>query len=297
MIIFRKLSFWLAVLGLFLAVALIQRTRANITQPMPPPPVQPAAKPYEKALGAAGIIEACDENTALGVPVPGLVTQVHVKVWDKVVKGQPLLQLDERELQALLIAQEAQQRVAVATLERLRGQLARLEAVGDPRAIAAEDLATRRSDVLVAEAQLDASKAAIEQTHALLERLCVRAPRDGTVLQVNTRAGEYASPSTASSPVVIGDIERLQIRADVDEQLAPRVREGARAVATLKGDSEIQIPLEFVRIEPYILPKKSLSGASTERVDTRVLQVIFRFSKDKARICYVGQQVDLYIEE
>jgi hypothetical protein len=44
-----------------------------------------------------------------------------------------------------------------------------------------------------------------------------------------------------------------------------------------------------------VIPKKSLTGGSTERVDTRVLQVIYQFDPPN-RPLYVGQQVDVYIE-
>jgi len=50
-----------------------------------------------------------------------------------------------------------------------------------------------------------------------------------------------------------------------------------------------------VRIEPYVIPKKSLTGDNTERVDTRVLQVIYRFERPSFPI-YAGQQVDVFIE-
>jgi hypothetical protein len=53
--------------------------------------------------------------------------------------------------------------------------------------------------------------------------------------------------------------------------------------------------LEFVRFEPYVIPKKSLTGDSTERVDTRVLQLIYRI-RDGAPSFYVGQQMDVYID-
>ena len=124
-----------------------------------------------------------------------------------------------------------------------------------------------------------------------------RAPIGGTILQVNVRAGEYVSTASAVTPLVLGDIDEVQVRADVDEQVAPRVRAGAKAVGYLKGDSARPIAMEFVRIEPYVVPKRSLTGASTERVDTRVLQVIYRFPNAPGRPVYVGQQLDLYIEE
>lgn len=54
-------------------------------------------------------------------------------------------------------------------------------------------------------------------------------------------------------------------------------------------------PLRFVRFESYVIPETSLTGDSTERVDTRVLQVIYSFDRDDLPI-YVGQQMDVYIE-
>jgi len=96
MLIFRKLTFWLALLGLVAAGSLILRLRANFNEPVPPPPVAPAPKAFANSIGGAGLVEARRENTLIGVPSAGLVTEVHVKVWDRVKVGQPLLQLDTR---------------------------------------------------------------------------------------------------------------------------------------------------------------------------------------------------------
>jgi HlyD family secretion protein len=87
----------------------------------------------------------------------------------------------------------------------------------------------------------------------------------------------------------------LQVRADVDEVNAPLVKPGSPAVAYLKGATGQAIPLDFARIEPFIVPKKSLTGDNTERVDTRVLQIIYRFDPPSFPV-YVGQQVDVFIQ-
>ncbi len=298
MILLRKTTFWLALIGLFACGSLILRLRAGLTEPVPMPPIAPAAKPYARAIGAAGIIEARRENTLIGMPAPGLVTALHVKVWDRVELGQPLLSLDDRDLRAALGPQRAQITVAETTLQRLSDQLSRLEAIGDARAVSAEEIKLRRSDVAVARAQLESARATVAQTEALLERLTVRAPTTGTILQVNIRVGEYATPASPTAPIILGAIDEVQVRADVDEQIASRVKPGARATGFIKGDSAHPIDLEFVRIEPFVIPKRSLTGASIERVDTRVLQVIFKFVNNQPdhRI-YVGQQMDLFIEE
>lgn len=297
MILFRKISFWLALVGLVFASQLVVRLRARLNEPVLPPPVTPPARSFSSSIAASGLVESSSENTLVGVPSPGLVTRVHVKVWDRVTAGAPLLQLDDRELRALHRTQEAGVAVAEATLRKARTPLPRIEALHATGAVPDDELDARRNDVALAEAQLAAARAAVAQTETLLARLTVRAPIDGTVLQVNVRAGEYINVLSPIAPVIMGDIDRVQVRADIDEQLAPLVRPGAKAVGYLKGDTEHPIELTFVRIEPFVIPKRSLTGASTERVDTRVLQVIFGFPNDPARPAYVGQQMDLYIQD
>ena len=83
--------------------------------------------------------------------------------------------------------------------------------------------------------------------------------------------------------------------SDVDEQNAPLVEARQDAAAFLKGDTKLKMNLRFVRIEPFVVPKRSLTGDSAERVDTRVLQIIFELDRPDFPI-YVGQQVDVFIQ-
>lgn len=305
----RYLLFLVAAAGIAAAVQL--SSTAGRVSPVIPPPSAPAPKPAESAIGAAGIVEAVRENTAVGVPVPALVKSVEVKVWDKVESGAPLLRLDDTEVRASLLslraaalAAAAEVKLAAAEHARVLASLDKWNAVATPGAVSPDELALKRGEAAVAAARLDAARATLNaaearvaEAEALAARLVVRAPISGTVLQVNTRVGEYVSPSSARPPLVIGDTDTLQLRCDIDEQVAPRMRPGVPAVAYLKGDSTRAIDLGFVRIEPYIIPKQSLTGSGTERVDTRVLQVIYRFAKPADRPVYVGQQMDVYIGE
>ena len=77
--------------------------------------------------------------------------------------------------------------------------------------------------------------------------------------------------------------------------LTPPDINNSPARATLKGQPKEWFPLKFVRIEPYVIPKKSLTGDNTERVDTRVLQVIYAVDAADKRL-FVGQQVDVFID-
>ncbi|MFO0982014.1 MAG: hypothetical protein U1E76_09775 [Planctomycetota bacterium] len=95
--------------------------------------------------------------------------------------------------------------------------------------------------------------------------------------------------------MLLGSLERMHVRIDVDENDAWRVQPGAAAVACVRGNRQLKAELEFVRIEPYVIPKRSLTGDSTERVDTRVLQVLYWFARDQLPV-YVGQQMDVFID-
>lgn len=304
----RYLTFLLALAGvggIFMVMRELHAQQPVVTAP----PIAPATKAAPDDIAATGILEARDENVAIGVPAAGLVQEVKVRVNQTVKAGDPLLQLDDRELKALLLRQkasvavaQAQFVVAEAQLAKLQDMLDRLKSVPDQRAISQDDLRNRSNDVTVAKAQLqaaqaelDAAKADVEQTGQLIDRLLVRAPRGGTLLQVNIRAGEYASPQNKLPALILGDIGTLHVRADVDEQNATAVQLDAAAKISLKSDSSRSFQAAFVRVEPYVIPKTSLTGASTERVDTRVLQIIYRLEKPADTPLYVGQQVDVFI--
>lgn len=299
----------LAIAGLISMWSFSQSQARAAATPPAGPPVPPPTKPFPSSVAATGLLESLSENVSIGVPVQSLVQEVFVDVNAEVKQGAPLFRLDDRELVASRFAAAAQVQVAQTqvaieqgAVRKLEAQLKRLEAAGVP-AVSLDELDNRRNDLFVAKARIEAARAQttaaeaeLKRLNLLIERLTVSSPRDGTVLQVNIRAGEFAASSPKAPAIVIGETNRLQVRADVDEQNATRIRPDQRAVAFLKGDRAVALPLEFVRIEPYVIPKVSLTGASTERVDTRVLQVIFSLKKPDEPPLYVGQQVDVFIE-
>jgi HlyD family secretion protein len=148
----------------------------------------------------------------------------------------------------------------------------------------------------VSRALVTKEEAALERTRIDLDRLVVRALVKGRVLQVNVRPGEFVGTPPNQPLVVLGDTERLHVRVDIDEYEIPRFRAGLPATAVPRGDLQRKYPLTFVRVEPFVIPKKSLTGDTTERVDTRVLQVIYEADTDGRPPLFVGQQVEVFID-
>jgi HlyD family secretion protein len=150
-------------------------------------------------------------------------------------------------------------------------------------------------DLAIARTQVEQAEAAVHQDEVNLERLTMRAPMDGVILRNKVRLGQYAQCGPLADPLMVfGGSRELHVRTDVDAEDAWRVKAGAAAEAHVRGDSKDSYALEFVRFEPYVIPKQSLTGSATERVDTRVLQVIYRFRDRNAHV-FDGQQMDVFI--
>ena len=276
------------------------------TEPPNPPPVSG----FDSTVAAVGLVEASTENISVGTPLGGVVARVFVTAGQNVEAGAPLFELDTRHLRAeLLVRQQslsvarARVRAAVARLSDLERQLAFVEQVRDKRAISAEEVTRRRSAVETASADVEQARAEVVAAEAQadavaveIERSLVRAPLQAEVLQVKVRPGEFAPAAATSTPLVLlGQSKPLHVRVDVDEHEGWRVRSGAPATGHVRGNAALETPLRFVRIEPFVVPKQSLTGDSTERVDTRVLQVIYRVERDNLPL-FVGQQLDVFID-
>lgn len=173
---------------------------------------------------------------------------------------------------------------ARAGLARAQADLDRLKAGG------------WEADLVVAQADLARSTAEVEALNLLLERMTVRAPRDGVVLRRQVEPGEYTASDPTRPALIIGDLADLNIRAQVDEEDIGLVTASARAVARLRGAVVEEFPLTLIRVEPYARPKIDITGANVERVDTRVIDVLFRVEQRPRVQIYPGQAVDVFIE-
>jgi multidrug resistance efflux pump len=221
----------------------------------------------------------------------------------------PASEAKVREAEANLADHEDQLRRARTANNRQSGAVTSEELSRHQQAVlmAREQLARARADdnllkagswsadKEVARATVAQAKAQLEQTQIDLDRLHVLASVDGQVLQVNVRPGEYVGAPPGQALIVLGNITRLHVRVDIDEHDIPRFVKGAPARAMLRGNPGEAFGLTFVRVEPFVVPKKSLTGDNTERVDTRVLQVIYALEAKDDRPVYVGQQVDVFV--
>lgn len=162
-------------------------------------------------------------------------------------------------------------------------------------------------DIRTQERQYAALEKAYAASSALLAKYTLLAPRDGVVMAVQAMEGSYISAqgsydsyTQGMTPVIVlgSAHDHLNVRCYVDEILLPRVPVASKIKAqmTVRG-SNVKLPLEFVRVQPFVSPKIELSDQRLERVDVRVLPIIFRVAKPKDLNLYPGQLVDVYIGE
>ena len=295
--------------------------------------VEARAENISLGTAVAGIVlEVCVSNDQLGQRVKAgtplfRVDDRHLKSQLQTLEAN--LKLAEAQLDRIeqmprpeeIPASEAKVKVAAANRTRLKDLLDRGEQLLGKKVMSEEEFTTRRfnfvaadqqyeqaraedallkagswkPDKLVSRASLESARAAVANLETEIERCLVRAPVDGQILKIDVRPGEYVAASSAKALVILGDLERLRVRVDIDEQDIGRFTPTGQAAATPRGMSGRALTLKFVRIEPYVIPKKSFTGDNTERIDTRVLQVLYEIESDQPGV-YVGQQVDVSIE-
>lgn len=160
-------------------------------------------------------------------------------------------------------------------------------------------------DIRNQERQYTALRKSYLASSALLSKYTLRTPKDGTVLSINPTVGSFISSQGAYDtytqgmlPVMVlgGPQAALNVRCYVDEILLPRLPTPSRMKAEMSvRGANIKIPLDYVRTQPFVSPKIELSNQRTERVDVRVLPVIFRIQKTANTSLFPGQLVDVYI--
>ena len=151
-------------------------------------------------------------------------------------------------------------------------------------------------DLEIARLQVLQAKASMQQVETEMERTIIRSPIDGTVLQVKIHEGEFSSVDSARAPsMIIGNTDKMHLRVSVNQFDVSNYHQDATAVAFLQGDSQTEFPLRFVELEPVLVTKQNLTNDITEKVDTRVLQVVYAFKTENPRV-FVGQLMDVFIE-
>lgn len=282
---------YLALVGIIFAlVAVFGRAEPKVKVPL----VAPPKSEYSQSVAGIGIIEPKSELISIGVEIPGVVRDVAVKVGDNVKKNSVLFALDQRDIDAQILTLQSNLKASKVQAADASAQFAIVNGMKDKRAVAKDDFNRRKFAKELALVRIEEIKAQLNQAKITKDRLVIKAPMEGQVLEVNVRPGEFASAGALSQPLLrMGDTSNLHVRVEIDEENAAQISAESPAQGLKRGDTANLIPLTFVRFEPYVKPKQNLAVAG-QRVDTRVLQVIYALPKNPPGV-FVGQQMDVFI--
>ena len=281
----------------------------STSEPVEQPPKAVGDLANAPRVAGAGIVEPASEVIDIGSALSGLVVDVRVRPGDRVAKGEVLFTVDARaaraqldqanaaiaEARASIAEAGAAQKTARQQLDLYRG-LTDSAAVSRAEVIRAEgEEAAATSRLGLARARLAAAGSAAAAARTEIERLVIRAPIAGEILAVNIRPGEFVATQGGSSQpfIQMGETNPLHVRVDIDENEVARVALGQPAVVSPRGAAELHVNATFVRAEPQVVPKRSLTNSAAERVDVRVLQLIYALPPSDA--FRVGQQIDAFI--
>ena len=305
-----------AVVGIIVSVILIARGQPDrtIAEPAETPARAEGQLANAPRVAGSGVVEPSSEIIDIGTAVSGLVSRVLVRPGDYVSRGQPLFTIDDRSVRARLQEAEAgivQARAAIAEAQSSAGtasrNLALFRSVADPAAVsraeivrAEGEVSAARSRAASARAQLAAAEASAASARTELGRLTVTAPISGTILRAEVKPGEFVTAGNQGGGNAVpflqmGETRPLHVRIDIDEDEIARLDSGAPAFVSPRGAANRQVEARFVRAEPLVVPKRSLTNSAAERVDVRVLQVIYALPEGSADQFRIGQQVDAFI--
>lgn len=283
----------IAIIGMIFAlITVLGRSEAPAKQPVAMPP----QSSYETSIAGIGVVEPKSEIIAIGTELSGIVRTLHIQIGDVVKAGDPLFTLDQRDIDAQINTLEASLKSAKVQAEDAATQYALVKSVDDKRAVARDDYNRRKYGASLAKARVAEIESQWAQAATTKERLTVKAPIDGEILSIDIRPGEFAAAGAAATPLIrMGDTSTLHVRVEIDEENVVKFHPSSQAKGIKRGDAKTEIPLTFVRYEPFVRPKQNLAIAG-QRVDTRVLQIIYAMPEGTKSV-FVGEQMDIFINE
>ncbi len=292
---------------------------------------------------APGRVEPPSGIIKVAAPAIGIVSKVLVKVNDTVFAGEPLILLNDDEIQARYAAAEAQagmrrrlrdeQVVTGKALDRRRAEDATADAetaVFDAQAAvdraatqwrttgaptdtltnaraalvrAQEELAKRQAALRAIdaplltpnEAQVVSARGDLALARVNLEKLRIRAPIDGTVLQININPGELATPSAVQPLALVANLSTLNVRAELDERDVAEIKVGQATSVRAAAFPGKEFAGTVTSIAPLVEASRLGSRGPGNRSDVDAVEVVVKLIQPGPLTA--GMKVDVYFSQ
>ncbi|QOR61281.1 efflux RND transporter periplasmic adaptor subunit [Sulfurovum sp. ST-21] len=258
-------------------------------------PIPSVKLPFKSFIAGTGIVEAESKNITVGSPVSGLIQKVYVQSGDKIQKGTLLFEIDDTLLQSRIMVSKAEIKAARAKLTRIKHHFELIENFKkvSPQMVTKEQYIQAQDRYKEAQEMFEISKVKLSALQEQLKRYKIYSPIDGTVLRSKISKGDFFD--NRSNALIIGS-DNVNVRVSINEYDISKFKPGTKAVAYMRGNHKEKIELSYRYTIPYVMPKTNLTGRSTERTDTRVLQVVYAVKRATTFPLYVGEQLDIFIQ-
>jgi len=144
------------------------------------------------------------------------------------------------------------------------------------------------------EAGLTSSRAELTAADAALERTRVRAPRDGTVVQMLARVGELAAASPEQTMLIVADLDELIVRAEVQERDATKVRVGQEVVLKTDAYPDREFTGRVAKVAHAMRPPKLAQRGPRRPNDLDALEVLIDVAPGSPLV--PGMRIDTYFK-
>jgi len=252
--------------------------------------------PFKSFIAGTGIVETESKNITIGSPVSGVIKKVYIQSGDKIQKGMLLFEMDDTILQSSILIAQAEIKAAEAKFTSAKDHFDLIKNFkkASPQMVTKQRYIEAQDRFLEAKALFTVSKTKLTALKDQLKLYKVYSPIDGVVLRSEISKGIFLN--THSNTLVVGS-GRLNVRVSINEFDIAKFKPGTKAIAVVRGNSREKIDLTYAYTIPYVVPKKNLTGNSTERTDTRVLKVIYNVKRiTKTFPLYAGEQLDVFIQ-
>ena len=234
----------------------------------------PAIAAAPGVITGHGIVEPADREVKIGAQVPGIVQKIFVKEGEVVKAGAPIVELLSDAERASLEASKAEVEAAMARSGLSAAVAARVERLAKSGASTTDEQDRAVFQAAADKAAVKLAQARQIEARARLDRLTVRAPAEGTILQLIVREGEYYNPGSGGSIATLGDLRKIRVRMDVDERQIGQLSVGQAGYVTALAYTDRKFPGRVVEIAGRMGRKNQRTDEPTERIDTKVREVV-----------------------
>lgn len=272
---FSRFALPIVAVILLVTAIVFSLTRPPTKKTHPPLPAPVASFPA--SIAGIGVIEPSGGYIQISSEATGVVKSISVNTGQIVHKGDILFKLDNQ----LTSEEKKLTEIKLANAEK---------ALKDIKAESAVSKLVRNE----AEGKVNELHGQIDIINTKLNQFTVRSPINGMILKIDIHEGEIVQGGITKA-MIIGKVDHLSwVRVEVDASEKANFKTNAKAVGILRGETK-EIPLTYLRSEPEVTPKSSLSNQGDELIDARVIQMIYTFNNEEVKANF-GQEMDVFIQ-